>query len=35
MGPRLPAAGRQVMAETRVATVSIDGEKDDHDDEWC
>jgi hypothetical protein len=27
MGPRLPAAGRQVMAETRVATVSIDGEK--------
>jgi hypothetical protein len=35
MGPRLPAAGRQVMAETGVATVSIDGEKDDHDDEWC
>jgi hypothetical protein len=27
MGPRLPAAGRQVMAETGVATVSIDGEK--------
>jgi hypothetical protein len=25
-GPRLPAAGRQVMLETQVASVSIDGE---------
>jgi hypothetical protein len=25
-GPRLPAAGRQVMLETQVAAVSIDGE---------
>jgi hypothetical protein len=27
MGPRLPPAGRQVMVETQVATVSIEGEK--------